>query len=136
MKAIPVLLVLATLLGCVAAERSEPTGPPAQVTVHRDPSTRDSLFPMVVGVDGVPVTRLYPGEERGLEIPAGTHRLEYELGVYSCSAAVRLESGRTYAYRLARGCVIELDDGSAAEPPSAPDPGEWVVENEEPEGGG
>jgi len=36
MKAIPVLLVLATLLGCVAAERSEPTGPPAQVTVHVD----------------------------------------------------------------------------------------------------
>jgi hypothetical protein len=135
MKAISVLLVAAVLAGC-AAERSEPPGPPAQVTVHREPSSRDSLFPLVVAVDGVAVTRLYPGDARVLEIPAGDHRLEYELGVYSCAAEVRLEAGRSYTYRLARGCVIELDDGSAAGPPDVSDPGEWTVDEEEPEGSG
>jgi hypothetical protein len=109
MKAFTGLLVFFLLTGCSTVEESKPKGPPAQVTVHREPSSRDSLFPMLIAVDGRPVTRLHPGEERSLEIPAGDHRLEYELGVYNCSTDVRLESGKTYVYRLAQGCVIDLE---------------------------
>ncbi len=104
------LLIIVALSGCTTIEDPRSNGPPAQVTVYREPSSRDSFFPMRLSVDGRPATVLYPDEERSLEIKAGEHRLTYELGVYNCAAEVRLESGKTYAYRLARGCIIEGGD--------------------------
>jgi hypothetical protein len=71
---------------------------------------------MHFSVDGRPIASLYPNDEHGFEIEPGPHRFEYELGVYNCAADVRLESGKTHAYRLAQGCVIdqELDLGDRA----------------------
>ena len=112
MKAALVLLALFALSGCATSEKPESKGPPAQVTVYREPSSRDSVFPMLFMVDGRPVIQLKPGESRGFEIAAGDYRFEYVLGVYNCSEQVRVESGKTYVYRLARGCVIEREDGS------------------------
>ena len=106
------LLIFVALSGCTTIEDPLSKEPPGQVTVYREPSSRDSFFPMRINVDGRPVTVLYPDEVRSLEIKAGEHRLTYELGVYNCAADVRIESGKTYVYRLARGCVIELDDGT------------------------
>lgn len=107
MKAIAGFVVLLFLTGCATGEASKSKGPPAKVDVYREPSPRDSLFPMIVAVDGRTVIGLRPGEEGTLEIHAGDHTLGYELGVYNCSADVRLESGKTYVYRLAQGCIIE-----------------------------
>lgn len=124
MKAIAGLLLLLLLCGCTTFEDPLSNVPPTQVSVHREPSSRDSFFPMRFSVDGRPVAVLYPDEERSLEIAAGEHRFSYELGVYNCAADVRLESGKTYAYRLARGCVIELDDGTRDEKDGAEE-GDW-----------
>lgn len=107
MKAIVCLGVSLVLLGCATAEDPKPRKPPGKVDVYREPSSRDSLFPMVFIVDGRPVVSLQPGEERSLEIKAGDRTFEYELGVYHCTAEVRIESGKRYLYRLAQGCVIE-----------------------------
>jgi len=107
MKTIAVCLFLLVLTGCATGENSGSKEPSAKVDVYREPSPRDSLFPMMVAVDGRTVISLRPGEEGTLEIQAGEHTLGYELGVYNCSADVRLESGKTYAYRLAQGCIIE-----------------------------
>lgn len=107
MKAIVSLGVSLVLMGCATAEDPKPKEPPGKVDVYREPSPRDSLFPMVFIVDGRPVVSLRPGEERSLEIEAGDRTFEYELGVYHCTAVVRIESGQRYLYRLAQGCIIE-----------------------------
>lgn len=106
-KTATVLLAALILAGCVTTGDPIPSGPPATVTVYREPSPRDSLFPMLFKVDGRPVVQLQPEEERSLELPAGDYSFGYQLGLYDCSAAVRIESGETYDYRLAQGCVIE-----------------------------
>jgi hypothetical protein len=112
MKAVSGLFFLLLVLsGCTTIEDPRSKEPPAKVTVYREPSSRDSFFPMQFSVDGRPVTVLSPDDERTLEIKAGERRFAYELDVYHCAADVRLESGRTYVYRLARGCIIEPDDG-------------------------
>ena len=110
MKALPGLLAFLVLTGCATAEDPRPKEPPSQVTVYREPSPRDGLFPMLFTVDGRPVTQLQPEEERSFELPAGDHSFGYELGLYNCSAQVRVESGETYVFRLAQGCVIEPED--------------------------
>jgi hypothetical protein len=110
MKAVWGLLAVSLLTACATAEAPKSKEPSAQVTVYREPSTRDSLFPMLFSVDGRLLLRLYPGEEGSTELSAGEHRFEYELGLYNCSANVRVESGKTYRYRLAQGCVIAPDD--------------------------
>jgi hypothetical protein len=111
MKAIAGLLIVLVLIGCATGEGTKTKLAPAQVTVYREPSPRDSFFPMLFMVDGRPIVRLYPDEEHRLAIEAGERRFGYELGVYTCSAVVPLESGKTYSYRLAQGCIIEPDDG-------------------------
>jgi hypothetical protein len=107
MKAITPLLLCPILLGCAALEDTKPKEPPSKVTVYREPSSLDSLFPMLFAVDGRVVAQLHPEQEVSFEVGAGQHRFQYELGVYDCSTNVRLESGKTYLYRLAQGCVIE-----------------------------
>ena len=120
MKAIVVVVVALVLFGCATAEDPKPKEPPGMVDVYREPSSRDGLFPMVFMVDGRPVVSLRPGEERSLEIKAGDRTFGYELGVYHCTADVRIESGRHYVYRLAHGCVIEprteSEPGTESEP--------------------
>ena len=66
---------------------------------------------MLFAVDGRVVAQLRPEEKHSFELPAGDHRFEYELGLYNCSADVRIETGRDYSFRLAQGCVIEREDG-------------------------
>jgi len=100
------------LMGCAGTDDSKPKEPPGKVDIYREPSSLDSLFPMVFMVDGRPVVSLQPGDERSLEIKAGDRTFGYELGVYHCTADVRIEPGKQYAYRLAQGCVIELQTGS------------------------
>ncbi|WP_133510554.1 hypothetical protein [Candidatus Thiosymbion oneisti] len=112
MKPIAGILLLLILAGCATPRDTASKGPPAQVTVYREPSPRDSLFPMLFIIDGHPVFQLQPEEARRFELPPGDHRFGYELGVYNCSARVRLEPGKTAIYRLAQGCVIALEDGS------------------------
>ena len=112
MKAAWFFSALIVLAGCATPEKPASTEPPAQVTVYREPASRDSLFPMLFAVDGRPVTQLHPGDSRGFEIPAGDYEFEYVLGVYNCSEPVRIESGKTYVYRLAHGCVIEKEGDS------------------------
>ena len=107
MKAIVALLLCPALVGCATAEDTKPKGPLLKVTVYREPSSLDSLFPMIFGVDGHPVAQLQPNEEISFEVGAGDHRFQYELGVYDCWSDVRLEPGKAYVYRLAQGCVIE-----------------------------
>lgn len=107
MKASTGLLAALVLAGCATTDDPVPTGPPSQVSVYREPSSRDSLFPMLVTVDQRSLAQLRPDEERSFEIPAGDHSFGYKLGLYDCSARVRLESGKTYIFRLARGCRIE-----------------------------
>lgn len=109
MKAIAFLPLLPILAGCGTFEDPKSKEPPARVSVYREPSPRDSFFPMQLSVDGRPIAALYPDEERNFEIESGNRRFSYELGVYNCAADVRLESGKTYVYRLAQGCVIEQD---------------------------
>ena len=109
MKAIVFLPLLPILAGCTSFDDPKSKASPARVSVYREPSSRDSFFPMQLSVDGRPITVLYPDDERSFEIESGDHRFSYELGVYNCAADVRLESGKTYVYRLARGCVIEQD---------------------------
>jgi len=101
------LLAFLVLVGCATSEEPKSREPTAQVTVYREPSPRDSLFPMSFAVDGRLVAQLQPEEERSFELEGGDHRFEYELGVYYCSVRVRVESGKSYIYRLAQGCVIE-----------------------------
>jgi len=113
MTTIAAFVLFLALGGCTTFEDSKSKGASAQVTVHREPSSRDSFFPMRFSVDGRPVAVLYPDDERNLEVAAGERRFTFELGVYSCAADVRLESGKSYSYRLARGCVIELDEGNS-----------------------
>ena len=107
MKAIVGWGVLLLLFGCATDEVPKPKEPPGKVNVYREPSSRDSLFPMVFMVDGRPVVSLQPGEEWSLEIKSGDRTFGYELGVYHCTADVRIESGKRYLYRLAQGCIIE-----------------------------
>lgn len=107
MKAISGLLAALVLAGCATAEDPAPTGPPSQVTVYREPSSRDSLFPMLFAVDGRPIAQLQPDDERSFEVPAGDHSFGYQLGLYNCATRVRVESGKTYVFRLAQGCAIE-----------------------------
>jgi len=111
MKTIAGMFLVLVLTGCATPEDIVSKGPPAQVTVYREPSSRDSLFPMLFIIDGHPVFQLQPEETRSFELPPGEHRFGYELGVYNCSARVRLEPGKTLVYRLAQGCVIALEDG-------------------------
>jgi len=111
MKTIAGLFLVLLLTGCATSQDTGSKGPPAQVTVYREPSPRDSLFPMLFIIDGHPVFQLQPEEARSFELPPGDHRFGYELGVYSCSARVRLEPGKTAVYRLAQGCVIAPKDG-------------------------
>jgi len=113
MKVIALLPLLPFLTGCATFEASKSKGPPARVSVYREPSSRDSLFPMHFSVDGRPIADLYPDDERGFDIDPGPHRFAYELGVYNCAADVRLEPGESYAYRLARGCIIDQELDSA-----------------------
>jgi hypothetical protein len=107
MKAMTALLLCPVLIGCATSEDARPKEPLSKVTVYREPSSLDSIFPMSFGVDGLLVAQLQPDEEITLGIPAGDHSLHYELGVYDCSTNVRIEPGKAYAYRLAQGCVIE-----------------------------
>ena len=101
------LLTVPALAGCVTGGDPKPVGSPSQVTIYREPSTRDSLFPMLFSVDGRPVVQLQPDEERSFELPAGDYSFGYKLGLYDCATRVRIESGKAYAFRLARGCIIE-----------------------------
>jgi len=87
-------------------EDAKPLLTPVQVTAYREPSSRDSLFPMLFSVDGRLIARLQPKEEHSFELQPGDHKFEYELGLYDCSAPVRLESDKTYIYRLAQGCIF------------------------------
>ena len=107
MKAVTVLLLCPILVGCAASHDPKPTQPRSKVTVYREPSSLDSVFPMLVVVDGRPVAQLQPEQETSFEVEAGDRLLQYELGVYDCSVKVRIEPGKTYLYRLAQGCVIE-----------------------------
>ncbi|MEA3277000.1 MAG: hypothetical protein U9Q81_17285 [Pseudomonadota bacterium] len=100
--------VLLLLAGC-ATDPPRDSGPPANVTVHREPSSQDSVFPMFFSVDGQPITRLRPGEGSSFELPAGEHAFAYELGLYNCARTIRVSPGGTYVFRLAHGCVIEPD---------------------------
>jgi hypothetical protein len=111
-----VLMWVLVVGGCATMEDVERKGPPAEVTVYREPSTSDSLFRMLFAVDGRPLAQLNPGDEYRFQIPAGDHRFQYVLGVYDCSEDVGVEAGETYVYRLSRGCAIEEmgDRGAAA----------------------
>lgn len=109
MKAIAFLSLLPFLSGCTTFGHPESKEPLVEVTVFREPSSRDSFFPMQLSVDGRPIAVLYPDEEHSFEVESGDRRLTYELGVYNCAADVRLEAGKNYVYRLAHGCVIEQD---------------------------
>lgn len=99
-------VVLALAGGCATSAGPESGEASARITAFREPSPRDSVFPMLFAIDGRPVAQLYPKEIVTLEIPAGEHRFEYELGVYHCAAGVRIEPGEHAVYRLAQGCVI------------------------------
>jgi len=101
MKTIAGLLLLSVLAGCATPESARSEGPLSRVTVYREPSSRDSLFPMLFIIDGRPVSQLQPEEMHHFELPAGDHEFAYELGVYYCSARVRIEVGRHHDYRLA-----------------------------------
>ncbi len=111
MKAITALLLSPVLVGCATFDDPKPKEPLSKVTVYRAPSSLDSIFPMWFSVDGRLVGQLQPDHEVSFEVAAGAHRFQYELGVYDCSAKVRVESGKTYVYRLAQGCVIEPEKG-------------------------
>jgi hypothetical protein len=135
MKSIWLILVLSLLAGCAADERPAPQGPLVPVTVFRDPSSSDSLFPMFFAVDGQPLGQLYAGDERTFEVQAGDHSFEYIMGVYNCASKVVLDAGETHLYRLARGCVIERvsDRGAAVaskpNEPGSPSATTWAAEN-------
>lgn len=135
MKSFWSIVLLAALAGCAASEKQEPQGPPAQVTVYREPSSADGLFPMIFAIDGQSLGQLYPGDEQRFEVPAGNHSFEYIMGVYDCASNVALEPGETHLYRLARGCVIERvsDRGAAvaskADEPGGPSATTWAAEN-------
>jgi hypothetical protein len=111
MKPVSACLALAVLVlcGCATVEDAKPQQTPAQVKVYREPSSRDSLFPMLFAVDGRPIAQLQPKDEHSFELQPGEHRFEYELGLYDCSARVRIESGKTYVYRFAQGCVFAAE---------------------------
>jgi hypothetical protein len=111
MKPITALLLCPLLVGCATSEHAKPKEPLSKVTVYREPSSADSVFPMLFGIDGRPVAQLQPNQEISVEIKAGNRTFQYELGVYDCAAKVRIESGKTYIYRLAQGCVIEPEKG-------------------------
>lgn len=111
MKAITALLLCPVLVGCATVEDAKSKEPLSKVTVFREPSSLDSIFPMSFAVDGRLVAQLQPDQEISFEVAAGDHRFQYELGVYDCSANVRVESGKTSVYRLAQGCVIEPATG-------------------------
>ncbi len=110
MKAITALLLCPVLVGCATFEGAKPKEPLSKVTVYREPSSLDSLFPMLFGVDGRLIAQLQPNQEVSFEVEAGDHSFQYELGLYDCSAKVRVESGKTNVYRLAQGCVIEREN--------------------------
>jgi len=93
MKTIAGLLLLSVLAGCATLESARSEGPLSRAPVYRELSSRDSLFPMLFIIDGRPVSQLQPGEMRHFELPAGDHEFAYELGVYYCSARVRIEAG-------------------------------------------
>ena len=107
MKTPPLLLTVFVLAGCVTGGDPKPASPLSQVTIYREPSSRDSLFPMLFTVDGRPVMQLQPDEEQSFELPAGDYSFGYKLGLYDCATRVRIESGKAYGFRLARGCIIE-----------------------------
>lgn len=110
MKAVWAVLAFLVLAGCATIEDPESKEPPSRLTVFREPSPRDSLFPMLISVDGRPIAQLQPDEEHSFQLSPGDHALQYELGLYHCSEKVLLESGKRYVYRLAQGCVIALED--------------------------
>lgn len=101
-------LTLLLAAGCSTSADGKATGPQAQVSVYREPSPRDGLFPMLFAVDGQPIVSLNPREEYRFAIPPGDHTFAYEMGVYSCSEPVTIPTAGTYRVRLAQGCVIEL----------------------------
>ena len=109
MKKTPLLLASLVLAGCASAPKA-PSQPPAQVTVYREPSPRDSLFPAVVSVDGQRLGALHPRQAFSFPLPPGEHRFSYELGVYSCEADVQVRSREVYVYKLSQGCVFELEE--------------------------
>ena len=111
MRITRVSVVVLALAGCATTEDPISEEPLSQVTVYREPSPRDSLFPMLFAVDERPLLQLQPEERHSFELPAGDYRFGYELGLYNCSTDVRLESGKAYVYRLAQGCVIEAVGG-------------------------
>jgi hypothetical protein len=100
------------LIGCATVEDTKPTGPLSDVIVYREPSSRDGLFSMLLAVDDRVVAQLQPEEEYSFQLPAGNHRFEYELGLYNCSADVRIEPEKDYFIRLAQGCVIEPEQSN------------------------
>ena len=95
--------------GCSTAGNTSASGPQAQISVYREPSPRDGLFPMVFAVGGQPVVRLGPGEGYRFELPPGEHTFAYEMGVYSCTEPVTIPNAGAYRLRLAQGCTIELE---------------------------
>jgi len=114
MRVMPLTLVsistLALLMptGCSTSAESKASLPQAQISVYREPSPRDGLFPMVLAVDGQPIVRLGPREGYRFELPPGDYTFAYEMGVYSCSELVSIPTAGTYRLRLAQGCIIEL----------------------------
>lgn len=111
MKTITALFLCPVLVGCATLEDAKSKEPLSKITVYREPSSLDSIFPMSFAVDGRLVAQLQPDQQVSFEIPAGNHRFQYELAVYDCSTNVRVEPGKNYVYRLAQGCVIEPDKG-------------------------
>lgn len=109
MKIVVFLLVVIMGFGC-AAKEPKTDQPLSRITVYREASPRDSVFPMLFLVNGRPVLQLQPKEGGSFALPAGEYRFEYELGVYNCAADVRIDEDKDYVYRLAQGCVIERDD--------------------------
>jgi len=107
MRAMMVLFLCPVLAACAAVDDAKPKGPLSKVTVYREPSSLDSLFPMLFIVDGRPIAQLQPEQQTTFEVTAGRHRFQYELGVYDCSSDVQIGPGKTHLYRLAQGCVIE-----------------------------
>ena len=103
--------MLACLLpaGCSTGSDRAASGPQAQVFAYREPSTRDGLFPMIFAINGQPVASLQPRQGYRFELPPGDYTFAYEMGVYNCSEPVKISTVGSYRFKLAHGCVIELE---------------------------
>jgi hypothetical protein len=107
--AFPVLL----LAGCASdGPIGEPpvtaSGKPAQVRVYRDHSGAD-MSAMTFWIDHEELYRLGKGHEFSFPLSPGSYLFGYSMGLHSCEAPVDIEPRGDYTFRLASGCVIELE---------------------------